>query len=75
MLACVFLLGTSYNDFFSFLPQLSIAGMWPEVVDGKAVETYKVRKFQGMGKNAREAKYQAAAKGTMSLTKVLPGEL
>ena len=59
----------------TLFPQLSIAGMWPELVDGKTVETYKVRKFQGMGKNAREAKYQADAKGTMSLTKVLPGEL
>jgi hypothetical protein len=37
--------------------------------------TYAVKRFQGVGRNAREAKYAAAAKGMASLKKMLPGRV
>ena len=54
--------------------ELLISGIWEEVKDGRIVKKFAVKQYQGIGHSFRQAKYQAAAAGLLTLNKaVLPG--
>ena len=54
--------------------ELNMTGIWWERDEkGKAVGTQMTRKFQGLGVNHREAKYQAASAANVKLRQMMPG--
>ena len=53
--------------------ELLMTGLWWRDERGKATSTHQTRKFQGLGVNNREAKYQAASAAAVKLRQMMPG--
>jgi uncharacterized NAD-dependent epimerase/dehydratase family protein len=53
--------------------ELQIAGEWLSLVDGKAVGTYEIKKFQGIEVTNRKAKEVAAKAALRKLEAAIPG--
>lgn len=50
-----------------YVVEVDLSGTWYSIVNGDIQGKYGIRKFQGMGNNVREAKYQAASAAIVNL--------
>lgn len=53
--------------------ELQISGIWHDIVNGKVVGNFGIKRFQGIGKSTREAKYQACTEALLKLCTIMPG--
>ena len=56
-----------------FVMEVRISGKWSEISQGTYTSVVETRKFQGIGKNTREAKTNASITALSRLKKFLPG--
>lgn len=63
---------TSMHDEFVVM-EVSLTGHWFELVDGDLRESHGARKFQGIGKTTREARYKAAEAALTKMRATMPG--
>lgn len=63
---------TSMHDEFVVM-EVALTGHWFELVDGELRESHGARKFQGIGKTTREARYKAAEAALTKMRATMPG--
>ena len=56
-----------------FVVEVSLSGVWTDLVDGKPQSKFKAKVFQGIGKTTREAKFKAASASLQKLRDIMPG--
>ena len=54
--------------------QLLLSGDWHELINGEPRSYFDVKKFQGIGKSTREAKYACVSSALAILRKQMPGK-
>lgn len=58
-----------------FVMEVVLTGMWFDMVDGKAQMFNGPKRFQGIGKTTREAKFKAANNALAKLKSMMPGNV
>ncbi len=53
--------------------EVHLTGTWSEMVDGAVRKTTETRKYDGIGKSTREAKFAAATAALSKLKEHIPG--
>lgn len=56
-----------------FVFELQLSGMWHEIVHGAATSHYQLKRFQGIGKTTKDAKYDCVKGALEALSKQMPG--